>query len=98
LKLCGGSIGSNRATFVSFLKVLLLENLFWTSGVVLVKVVLQLQEIDHCSVTLLIFYILRLCASVLPLGLCVVVEAGCNWYLYDINILFIEKLSGDPLL
>jgi hypothetical protein len=27
-----------------------------------------------------------LCASVMPLGQCVVAEAGYNWYLHNINI------------
>jgi hypothetical protein len=37
---------------------------------------------------LLLFW---LCASVLPLGYCVVADAGCNWYLHDINIFPLSK-------
>jgi hypothetical protein len=32
-----------------------------------------------------------LCASAVPLGQCVVAEAGCNWYLRDINIYSLSK-------
>jgi hypothetical protein len=32
-----------------------------------------------------------LCASVLSLGQCVVAEAGCNWYFFDINIFPLSK-------
>jgi hypothetical protein len=68
---------------------------FWrtrTSGVVLVVFGLLLQGLGHCSKTFIFsssFF--WLCASVLLLGYCVVAEAECNWYLYDINIL------DDPL-
>jgi hypothetical protein len=34
------------------------------------------------------FYV---CASVLLLGYYVVVEAGCNWYLNDINVFPLSK-------
>jgi hypothetical protein len=37
------------------------------------------------------FFSFWLCASVLPLGYCVVAEAGCNWYLHDINIFLLSK-------
>jgi hypothetical protein len=66
----------------------------WTFGVVLVVLVLLLQGIYHCSgafsfsVILLLFL---LCASVLPLGHCVVAETGCNWYRLDINIYSLSK-------
>jgi hypothetical protein len=61
--------------------------------------VLLLQGIYHCSgpfsfsVILLFFW---LCASVLPLGHCVVAEAGCNWYRLDINIYSLSKKYGRP--
>jgi hypothetical protein len=32
-----------------------------------------------------------MCASVLPLGYCVVAEPGCNWYYSDINIYSLLK-------
>jgi hypothetical protein len=34
-----------------------------------------------------------LCASVLLIGHCVVADAGCNWYLRDINIFHVSKNS-----
>jgi hypothetical protein len=38
------------------------------------------------------FFLFRgLCASVMSLGHCVVAEAGCNWYLLDINICSFSK-------
>jgi hypothetical protein len=49
----------------------------WTSGVVLVVVVLLLQEIDHCSGTFLFCNsssVFLLCASVMPLGRYVVAD------------------------
>jgi hypothetical protein len=50
--------------------------------------VLLLQGIDRCSgaflfIILLLFW---LCASLMPLGQCVVAQARCYWYLLDINI------------
>jgi hypothetical protein len=60
----------------------------------------MLQGIYHCSwafsfsVILLFFW---LCASVLPQGHCVVVEAGCNWYHLGINIYSLSKKSKHVL-
>jgi hypothetical protein len=34
------------------------------------------------------FFRFWLCASVMPLGQCIVTETECNWYLRDINICF----------
>jgi len=56
----------------------------WTSGAVLVVVVLLFQQMGHCSGTSLfcnssLFF--WLCISVWPLGQCVVAEVVCNWYL-----------------
>ena len=77
---------------VSFLEVSLLEYL--TSGVVLVVVVVLLQGLELCS-GLFLFLIsssfVWLCASIRPLGLYVVAEAGCIWYLRDINIYSLSK-------
>jgi hypothetical protein len=59
-----------------------------------VEVVHQLQGLDHCSETFFLFlllFVLELCASVMLLEYCVVVEAGCNWYLHDININSLSK-------
>jgi hypothetical protein len=47
-----------------------------------------LQEIDHCSGIFLFdnssyFW---LCVSIMPLEHCVIAEAGCNWYLININM------------
>jgi hypothetical protein len=78
---------------VSFLKVLLLEKLdFWCclGGGCLSL----LQGIDHCSGTFLFCIsssVFWLCASVMPLGHFVIVEARCNWYLPDINIYSLSK-------
>ena len=52
------------------------------------------QGVDHCSGAFLFcnsscFY--GCGASVVPLGKCVVAEAGCNWYLPDINICSFPK-------
>jgi hypothetical protein len=65
----------------------------WTSGVVLVEVVLQLQETDHCSGTFFLFFLFRgLCASVMSLlERCVIAEDGCNWCLLNINIYSLSK-------
>jgi hypothetical protein len=46
--------------------------------------VLLLQGLEYRSgafLFLVSFFIFWLGASVLPLGYCVVAEAGCNWYL-----------------
>jgi hypothetical protein len=43
------------------------------------------------TTNLLYASVCRLCASVLPLGHCVVAEAGCNWYRLDINIYSLSK-------
>jgi hypothetical protein len=59
-----------------------------------VEVVLQLQATDLCSMTFLSFsssFFRRMCASVMPLGHCVVAKATCNWYLCDINICSLLK-------
>jgi hypothetical protein len=32
-----------------------------------------------------------MCASIMPLGHCVVAKARCNWYLRDINIYSLSK-------
>ena len=55
--------------------------------------VLQLQGIDHCSgiFFLLLLIVFWMCVSVMFLRYCVVVEAGCNWYLRDINIFSLSK-------
>jgi hypothetical protein len=47
----------------------------------------------HITLAGLFFVILLfwLCASVISLGQCVVAEAGCNWYLRDINIYSLSK-------
>jgi hypothetical protein len=77
---------------VSFLKTSFLES--WTSGAVLVVLVLLLQGMNHYSGTFLfLFYnsFFWLCASVLLLGHCVVAEAECNWYLLNINIYSLSK-------
>jgi hypothetical protein len=62
----------------------------WTFGAVLVVLVLMLQGIYHYSGAFSFFVILVLlfwlCVSVLSLGHCLVAEAGCNWYHFDINI------------
>jgi hypothetical protein len=39
---------------------------------------------DFSFFTILLFF--WLCASVIPLGQCIVAEAECNWYHRDINI------------
>jgi hypothetical protein len=59
--------------------------------------VLLLQEIDHFSVTFLICNFF-LCASVLSLGQCVITEAGCNWYLLDINICSLSKIYSHKVV
>jgi hypothetical protein len=64
----------------------------WSSCVVLVVVVLLLLGLEHrsgCFIFLVSFF--WLCASILPLGYCIVVEAGCNWYNLDINIYSLSK-------
>ena len=67
---------------------------YLTSGAVLVVVALLLQELELCSGTFLFFFsilLFWLCASVGPFGFGVVAEAGCNWYLHDINIYSLSK-------
>jgi hypothetical protein len=66
--------------------------------------VLLFQEMDLCSEIFLfcnfsLFF--WLCASFMPLGYDVVAEAGCNWYIHDINICSLSKnllLCKVPLL
>ena len=51
-------------------------------------VVLLLLRLEYRSGTFIFFSyfsLVWLCASVLPLWYCVVAEAGCIWYLFDIN-------------
>jgi hypothetical protein len=39
----------------------------------------------------ILLYFCWLCASILSLGHCIVVEAGCNWYRCDIKIFYLLK-------
>lgn len=55
---------------------------------------LLFQVMDLCSGTFFLYFLLLLCASFMPLGHDVVAEAGCNWYLRDINIYSLSKKKG----
>jgi hypothetical protein len=63
----------------------------WTSGAVLVVVILLLQGIDHYSGTFFYNSFFYLVSFVMPLGPCVFAETGSNWYLLDINLYFFIK-------
>ena len=53
----------------------------WTSGVVLVVDVLQLQGIDHYSgIFFLLLFMFWMCASVMFSEYCIGTEAECNLY------------------
>jgi hypothetical protein len=52
--------------------------------------VLLHKEIDHYSWTFLLYFF-GLCATVMPIGQCVVAETECNWYLGDVTICSLSK-------
>ena len=66
----------------------------WISGVVLVvywSAATRSRSLAGLFYFCNSYFIFWLCASILPLGHCVVAEAECNWYLRDINIFPLSK-------